>query len=271
MYEINSMNFIKTTRTLFTIVCIVFVISPLKALSLYDLEKRPSLKIAGIKILHNGKKIIVGVGDITEIEKVDALVNAANERLLFGSGIAGSIPLALGLHGVTETYREIKRTYTKPAAIGSASLTHVPKKNALSDKGFKYLIHAVAPDCRNLDQESNWPQLLSNAYQNALEATKGKNIESIIISSLGTGVFGCPEDEALGIMMETIVDSLKHDPQLKTLQEVILVVWSGNRDAEAKAQEWLSALNTAIYGQDKNYKTLVGTSFNPNTKENVLT
>jgi O-acetyl-ADP-ribose deacetylase (regulator of RNase III) len=242
-----------------------------QALSLYDLEKRPSLKIAGIKILHNGKKIIVGVGDITQIEKVDALVNAANERLLFGSGIAGSIALALGLDGVTETYREIKKKYTRPAAIGSASLTEVPKKNALSDKGFKYIIHAVAPDCRNLDQENDWPQLLSNAYQNTLKATKGKNIESIIIPSLGTGIFGCPEDEALDIMMETLVDSLKHDSELKTLQEVILVVWSGNSDAEAQALEWLSALNTAIYGQDKNYTTLVGTSFNPNTKENILT
>lgn len=244
----------------------------LKALSLHDLEKRPSLKIAGIKILHNGKKIIVGIGDMTEIEKVDALVIPVHEDIL-GVIISGSISKVLGVDGGCKTYREINNNYQRSLGIGSALLTSVPQNTPLGRNGYQYMVHAIVTDGRVFEPKNNWPQLISNVYQNTLEVIKEKNIHSIIIPFLdpGIGVFGCPENEALQIMMETIVDSLKHDPELKTLQEVILVVWSGTSDAQTKAQEWLSALNTALYGQDKNYTTLVGTSFNPNTKENILT
>lgn len=232
--------------------------NPLNALSLHDLEKRPSLQIAGIKILPNGKKIIIGIGNIEKIEQVDAIVNAANDHLIFGSGIAGSIAQALGKEGVKEVYREIKERYALPITVGSAPITDVPDNTNLAHTGFKYILHAVGPDCRIPNQEAQWQDLLRAAYQNTLAATKNKNICSIVVPPLSTGIFKCPQDEALKVMMNTITEALVHDTELKTLQEVILVVWSGTEDAEQIAERWLIALNNAITNINVNYKPLLG-------------
>lgn len=256
----------KLTIPFFTTLCALSLLlaNNLTALSLNDLTKRPSLEITSHTLLHNGKKIIIGIGDITKVENVDAIVNAANAQLRFGSGIAGSIALTLGLEGIADNYRQIKKLYPTPVAIGSASRTTVPSTCPLGKTGFKYLIHAVGPDCRNSEQDANWPQLLCNAYEHALGATKKTSIRSIIIPSLSTGVFGCPQDEALEIMMQALVNSLKHDPELTHLQEIILIVWSGNSNAPDIAAQWLTALNSAVYDNDTEYTTLVGVT-NPNT------
>ncbi len=269
LYQLIQGLFMKRLLIIFITSLIILhaSFSPINALSLHDLEKRPSLKIAGIKTLHNGKKIIIGIGDIEKIEQVDAIVNAANDRLIFGSGIAGSIAAALGKEGVTQVYHEIKAQYAPPVAVGSAPITDVPKHTTLANTGFKYIIHAVGPDCRILHQEAHWQDLLRAAYQNTLAATKAKNITSIIVPPLGTGIFNCPQDEALSIMMSTIADSLIHDTALKTIQEVILVVWSGREDAEQTAKQWMSALNDAIVNQNSDYKTLLGAT-GPTHKEN---
>lgn len=249
----------KTNSLLLHALLLCTSFNTISALSLHDLEKRPSLKIEGIKILANGTKIIVGIGDIEKIEQVDAIVNAANADLRFGSGIAGSIATALGLDGVAQTYREIKAKYATPVAVGSASITKIPEHTALKKTGFNHLIHAVAPDCRNPWQQAQWQELLRTACTNILKTAKENNISSVIVPSLGTGIFACPQDEAHGIIAQTLVQALKTDKQLSSLQEIIFVIWPHQPHAQTIAQEWLASIDEAIHKDDASHQTLVGT------------
>lgn len=203
------------------------------------------LQVIGERTLPNGKKIIVGVGDVEKIENVDAVVNAANRSLLFGAGVSGAIDKALDRHGAAkEIYDEIKTKYKMPAAVGSATPTHVPANTTLKKRGFKYIIHAVGPDCRVPEQEKEWLILLQNAYQNSLHEATKLNLTSITIPPISIGIFQCDYKAALNVMMHTIVRTLLQDKG--SLQEVILVVWSGGQNPPKTALEWLKVLDTAI-------------------------
>ncbi|MGE0009416.1 MAG: macro domain-containing protein [Candidatus Babeliales bacterium] len=197
----------------------------------------------GERILPNGKKIIVGIGDVEKVENVDAVINAANKNLQFGSGVAGAIAAALGAEGVKQVYAEINAKYTTPVNVGSATPTSVPANTLLAQRGFKYIIHAVGPDCRDQEQSKNWQMLLASAYRNALTEAAKLNLKTITVPALSIGVFQCDYQTAITIMMGSITQALL---QPSSLEEVLLVVWSGGQNNTATAQNWLAALDKAI-------------------------
>lgn len=129
------------------------------ALSLYDLEKRPSLIITGIKILHNGTKIIVGIGDITKIEHVDGIVNAAHDRLIFDNAMAGSLALDLCKDDVEQTDNEAHaviaktlvdtlKTDTRLNALKEVVLVipHQPNAQCIAQQWLAYVNEAIHND-----------------------------------------------------------------------------------------------------------------------------
>lgn len=81
----------------------------------------------------------------------------------------------------------------------------------------KYLIHAVGP--RWLDGEHNEPQLLCDAYSNAL--FKANEIHALTVSfpCISTGVYGFPPQKAAEIAIGTILSML---PQYDHVAEVFL-------------------------------------------------
>lgn len=205
------------------------------------------LQVIGERILPNGKKIIVGVGDVEKIENVDAVVHPTNKSLLFGHGVSGAIEQALlnRKGAVKEVYEGLRiGPSMKVRQVGSATPSKVPAGTTLAQRGFKYIIHAVVPVCRKPEQEQEWQILLGNAYENSLiEATK-LNLTSIAIPPLSIGIFKCDYNTALNVMMGTIVRFLLLDTT--TLQEVILVVWSQDQNPQKIAEVWLAALDAAI-------------------------
>lgn len=132
--------------------------------------------------------------DITRLE-TDAIVNAANSRLLAGGGVCGAIFSAAG---AGELQKECDKIGF--CGIGEAVIT----------KGFrlkaKYVIHTVGP-IYGQDPENEENQLYS-CYKNSLELAGKKKLESIAFPVISSGIYGYPKAEAIKIAIRAIKDFL---------------------------------------------------------------
>lgn len=127
-------------------------------------------------------RIEVMRADITTLE-VDAIVNAANSRLIPGGGVDGAINRAAGPE-LAKAMAAIGRCPT-----GEAVITPAFKLKA------KHVIHTVAPVFAQYPEPEVWP-LLMNCYRNSLALARKHHAHSIAFPSLGTGVYGIPIDSA---------------------------------------------------------------------------
>jgi len=146
-------------------------------------------------------------GDITE-EATDAIVNAANERLIPGGGVDG----AIHRKGGPSILEELRAKYTH-CPTGQAVATHAGNLKA------KYVIHAVGPIYK--DGKSGEAQLLASAYRSALERALELNINSLSFPALSTGAYGYPLDEASYIAIKAVVDFLKEKQVPKLVRFVL--------------------------------------------------
>lgn len=147
--------------------------------------------------------------DITRLS-TDAIVNAANSRLLAGGGVCGAIFFAAGADKLQKACNEIGH-----CEIGEAVIT----------KGFdlkaKYIIHTVGPIYgQNPDCEE---QQLYSCYKNSLELAKANNLNSIAFPLISSGIYGYPKQEAIKIATRAIKDFLEENEMT-----VFLVVYDKN-------------------------------------------
>jgi O-acetyl-ADP-ribose deacetylase (regulator of RNase III) len=124
------------------------------------------------------------VGDLTE-QRVDAIVNAANEALAPGGGVCGAIRRA----GGDEIFEECARL--GGCATGDAKATGAGTLPA------RYVIHAVGPVWRG--GERGEPELLASAHRRALEVAAELGCRTIAFPALSTGVYGYPVELAAPI------------------------------------------------------------------------
>ncbi len=124
-------------------------------------------------------------GDITALE-VDAIVNAANNHLWMGGGVAGAIKRKGGVSIEAEAVRQ------GPVPVGESVVTAAGALPA------RYVIHAavMGQDLRT-DADK-----VRRATQSALCRAKELGIASVALPALGTGVGGFPLGDAARIMIE---------------------------------------------------------------------
>lgn len=149
-------------------------------------------------------------GDITEM-KVDAVVNAANTRLLEGGGVCGAIFKAAGADELGKACREIGFCET-----GAAVITPGFKLSA------KYIIHTVGPVWHG--GSSNEEKLLKSCYVNSLALADAAGCCSIAFPLISSGIFGYPPQAAQRAAEEAIAEFLE---KRGDIMEVYLVLFRG--------------------------------------------
>ena len=165
----------------------------------------------------NDGRILVKVGDIT-LQKVDAIVNAANTTLLGGGGVDGAIHRAAG----PELLEECRKLGGCPT--GSARMTKGYRLPA------KWVIHTVGPVWRGGNH--NEEQLLADCYRACLDLAQRSGIKSIAFPSISTGAYRFPVEKASRIALEVIRDHLDKNP----LPENVLIVCFDTATHEAYAR-----------------------------------
>jgi O-acetyl-ADP-ribose deacetylase (regulator of RNase III) len=136
-------------------------------------------------------------GDITGME-TDAIVNAANEYLAHGGGVAGAISRRGGPQIQRESdawVREHGRVPTGSAAITGGGLLPA-----------RYVIHAVGPV---YDGTPRSAELLASAVRGSLALADERDLKSIALPAISTGIFGYPLDEAAPVMLAAAVAYLE--------------------------------------------------------------
>ena len=149
------------------------------------------------KKLPSGQSLQIVQGDITA-EEVDAIVNAANERLQHGGGVAW----AIAKKGGTAIQRESDLWIRKH---GPVSHTH-PAWTSGGKLPAKYVIHAVGPVWGDGDEDRK----LSEAVAGSLRVADELKCSSIAMPAISTGIFGFPKERAAGIIFSAIEDHFEN-------------------------------------------------------------
>ncbi len=156
--------------------------------------------------LATGAVVRVVQGDITA-ETTDAIVNAANERLMHGGGVAGAISRQGG--GIIQEESDAWVRRHGPVITGSAAITSAGKLLA------KFVIHAVGPVWGSGHEEEK----LGSAVRSALALADSRGLTSISIPGISSGIFGGPKDVCARVIAQTVVTYLQQTP-LSSLKEV---------------------------------------------------
>lgn len=135
--------------------------------------------------------------DITALA-VDAVVNAANERLAMGGGVCGAMFRAAGAEAL---------------AAACAAVAPCPTGQARITPGFalraRFVIHAVGPVWHG--GGANEAALLASCYRESLRLLRDAGGRSIAFPAISTGIYGYPPDQAARIAVATVREESRAD------------------------------------------------------------
>ena len=150
-------------------------------------------------------RIEITQGDITE-KATDAIVNAANNELILGAGVAGAIRRKGGPAVQDACNRH------GPIQVGEAAITTGGNLKA------RHVIHAASMTLGSATTAGS----LRSSTRASLELARDNRLRSIAFPAIGTGVAGFPLDECARIMLE---EAARHLAGETTLERVVFVLF----------------------------------------------
>lgn len=170
-------------------------------------------------------QITITKGDITTAD-VDAIVNAANERMLGGGGVDGAIHRAAGPE-LVEACRKVAEV--RPGV-------RCPTGEARITPGFRlrarHVIHTVGPVYRGRPEDA---ELLASAYRNSLRLAVESGLRTIAFPAISCGVYGYPLDEAARIAIDVARSEAWPLDEIRFVlfSDDVLSAWKRAEDAQA--------------------------------------
>jgi len=163
------------------------------------------------RTLSTGQSLQIVQGDIT-LDEVDAIVNAANEQLQHGGGVAWAIVRRGGDVIQDESDKWIKQhglvSHAHPAWTSGGALPA------------KYIIHAVGPVWGDGDEDKK----LADAVTGSLRVADELKCLSIAMPAISTGIFGFPKERAATIIFSAI-EKYFVDAQISSLKNIRIVLF----------------------------------------------
>lgn len=129
-------------------------------------------------------------GDITK-QTVDAIVNAANNKMRGGGGVDGAIHRAGGRAILLDC---IER-FPNGLATGDAGWT------TAGDLPAQWVIHTVGPNYRAAQRDRS---LLTSCYSRSLEVADELGVRSLAFPLISAGIYGWPLEDAIAAALGTI-------------------------------------------------------------------
>ena len=149
-------------------------------------------------------KIELRQGDLTEAD-VDAIVNAANNELMLGGGVAG----AIRIKGGPAIQQECDKIGT--IALGEAAITGAGLLRA------RHVIHAASMRLGEPTSEAN----LRAATRNSLMRANENALKTIAFPAIGTGIAGFPIERCAQVMLEEVREHLSGKTTLERVEFVL--------------------------------------------------
>ena len=136
-------------------------------------------------------RIVIISGDLVE-QQVDAIVNAANNDLMLGAGVAGAIRKRGGpvIQQECDAHGSIR--------VGEAAITGAGELPA------HHVIHAASMELGGRTTTHSLKSSMDHAFVLARE----NGVQTIAIPAVGTGIAGFPMDECARIMARSLRDAL---------------------------------------------------------------
>jgi O-acetyl-ADP-ribose deacetylase (regulator of RNase III) len=149
-------------------------------------------------------KIGLREGDLTDAD-VDAIVNAANNDLMLGGGVAG----AIRVKGGPSIQNECNRI--GPIALGEAAITGAGRLPA------RHVIHATS---MRLGESTSEPNLRA-ATRNSLIRANENSLKTIAFPAIGTGIAGFPIERCAQVMLEEVRAHLSASTTLERIDFIL--------------------------------------------------
>ncbi len=178
-------------------------------------------------------QVVIQQGDLTEMD-ADAIVNAANNDLQLGGGVAG----AIRRKGGDVIQQECDKIGSIP--VGGAAITSGGKLKA------RYVIHAASMQLGG----RTTARALRSSTAHSLRIAAEKGLQTIAFPAVGTGIAGFPMQECAEIMLREVFEHLRGPTSLTKIYfvlfdqpatDVFTRVWDatkaeGKTDSAAKAK-----------------------------------
>lgn len=150
-------------------------------------------------------------GDIT-LERVDAVVNAANSSLLGGGGVDGAIHAAAGEDLLREC-RDLRATSLPDGLpVGQAVATGAGRLPA------RWVIHTVGPNWHRGERDH---ELLASCFRSSLEVAHGLHARSVAFPAISAGIYGWDPDVVAELALSTVRGVVESRPSFTMVRFVL--------------------------------------------------